>query len=108
MIRDLAAGLFILFIFTIIFIFYGRFSATKTNPDLRSAPPRQKTLEEYSYPNLKSRNYLGSPIKLERIIKEESDYESYLFSYFSENKKITGQANLPRPKSSKATENKFQ
>lgn len=52
-------------------------------------------LKKYSFGELRKRDYPGSEIKLEKIIKEEEKYTSWLFSYVSEGKRITGMANLP-------------
>ncbi|MFZ5366577.1 MAG: alpha/beta hydrolase family protein [Patescibacteria group bacterium] len=59
---------------------------------------KPKILEKYSFENLRRREYQGSEIKLEKVIKEESAYTSWLFSYLSDGKKITGMANLPKRK----------
>lgn len=53
-------------------------------------------LKEYSFEELRKRDYPGSEIKLEKIIKEEEKYTSWLFSYFSDGRRITGMANLPK------------
>jgi dipeptidyl aminopeptidase/acylaminoacyl peptidase len=53
-------------------------------------------LLQYTIPNLKSRRYAPSNIVIEKIIKEETDFISFLFSYTSNQKKITGQLNLPK------------
>jgi len=57
---------------------------------------RPKTLEKYSFENLRKREYQGSEIKLEKVIKEEEGYTSWLFSFQSDGKKVTGMANLPK------------
>jgi len=57
---------------------------------------RQGKLAAYSFPNLAKRKYSGSQIKLERVIKKEEKYTSWLFSYQSEGKRVTGMANLPQ------------
>ena len=55
-----------------------------------------KPLEKYSFENLKKRPYQGSEIKLEKIIKEEDKFTSWLFSFQSDGKKVTGMANIPK------------
>jgi dipeptidyl aminopeptidase/acylaminoacyl peptidase len=55
-----------------------------------------KPLEKYSFENLRKRPYLGSEIKLEKIIKQEEKYTSWLFSFQSDGKKVTGMLNLPK------------
>ncbi|MBU2592328.1 alpha/beta fold hydrolase [Patescibacteria group bacterium] len=62
---------------------------------------KPKPLQKYSFENLKNRDYPGSEITLEKVIKEEEKYVSWLFSYLTDNKKVTGMLNLPlTPKSS--------
>jgi len=55
-----------------------------------------KPLEKYSFENLRKREYQGSEIKLEKVIKEEEKYTSWLFSFQSDGQKVTGMANLPK------------
>ena len=62
----------------------------------QSAGWRTKLLEKYSFENLRKREYQGSEIKLEKVIKEEEGYTSWLFSFQSDGKKVTGMANLPK------------
>lgn len=57
---------------------------------------RPKTLEKYSFENLRKREYQGSEIKLEKVIKEEEKFTSWLFSFQSDGKKVTGMLNLPK------------
>lgn len=59
-------------------------------------PEKPKTLEKYSFDNLRQKVFLGSEIKLEKVIKQETTYTSYLSSFKSEGKKVTGQINLPQ------------
>ncbi len=54
-----------------------------------------KPLEKYYFENLRKQKFPGSEIKLEKIIKEEEKYTSWLFSFQSNNKKVTGMANIP-------------
>jgi uncharacterized protein len=55
-----------------------------------------KPLEEYGFESLRQKEYQGSEIKLEEIIKEEEKYTSWLFSFQTDGKKVTGMANLPK------------
>ncbi|MBI4059245.1 hypothetical protein HY404_03340 [Candidatus Microgenomates bacterium] len=57
--------------------------------------PKPTPLIQYTMENLRSRTYSGSQIVLEKVIKKEPTFTSYLFSFTSEGKKVTGQANLP-------------
>ncbi|MCX6725949.1 MAG: prolyl oligopeptidase family serine peptidase [Candidatus Shapirobacteria bacterium] len=54
-----------------------------------------KPLEKYSFENLRKREYQVSDIKLEKVLDEQSSYTSYLFSFQSDGKKVTGMANIP-------------
>lgn len=58
-------------------------------------PEKPKPLLKYSFENLRQREYQGGEIKLEKIIKKEATYTSWLFSYLSDGRKITGMANIP-------------
>ena len=53
-------------------------------------------LEKYSFENLRKRKYEGSKIELEKVIKEEEKYTSWLFSFQTDGQKVTGMANLPK------------
>jgi len=57
---------------------------------------QQKPLEKYSFENLRKRKYEGSKIELEKVIKEEEKYTSWLFSFQTDGQKVTGMANLPK------------
>jgi hypothetical protein len=56
---------------------------------------RPKVLDKYNFENLSQRQYQGSEIKLENVIKEEEKFTSWLFSFQSDGKKVTGMANIP-------------
>ena len=59
---------------------------------------QEKPLDKYNFENLRGKECQGSEIKLEKVIKEEDVYTSYLFSYQTEGKKVTGMANMPNTK----------
>lgn len=56
---------------------------------------RERPLEKYSFENLAKREYQRSELKLERVIKRETAYTSWLFSFQSDGKRVTGMANIP-------------
>lgn len=58
--------------------------------------PQPTPLTQYSFQSLKNRTYEGSEIKLERKLKEEDKYTSYIFSFTTDGKRVTGQANIPK------------
>ncbi|MCB9812988.1 MAG: hypothetical protein H6772_01145 [Pseudomonadales bacterium] len=49
----------------------------------------------YSINNLRTRTYLPSNIKIEKLISKEDKFDSYLFSYITQGKRMTGQLNIP-------------
>jgi len=65
--------------------------------------PKSYSLNKYSFEALREREFIGSQIskaccsaiKLEKVIKKEEKFTAYLFSFETEGKKVTGQANLP-------------
>ena len=57
--------------------------------------PTAKPLEKYAFENLKKRGGKPSEIKLEKELSKGPAFTSYLFSYTSEDRKITGLVNIP-------------
>lgn len=74
---------------------YWRFSPVKNVGLLIPVVLRPKTLSKYSFPNLQKAEFAGSEIKLEKVIERQNGYTSWLFSYTSDGKKITGMLNIP-------------
>lgn len=60
-----------------------------------SSPLKPRIYDPYSFESLKKRSYKGDTIKLERTLGQHDTYTSYLFSFFSDGKKISGLANIP-------------
>lgn len=56
---------------------------------------KDRSLDEFSYENLKKRAYPGGEIVLSQILGEKKKYKSYLFYFYAEGQKVSGQANLP-------------
>lgn len=54
-----------------------------------------RILDKYSFSRLQSRAYQPTKIILERVITKKPEYTAYLFSFFSDGKRVTGQLNLP-------------
>lgn len=65
------------------------------NPFVDSGELISKPLLAYSIPNLQKREYQTSKIALEKILTEEESYTSFLFSYTTLGRKMTGQINIP-------------
>ncbi len=63
------------------------------SPILKLEKP--KPLQAYSITALSQRQYQKSPLTVEKVLTQTPDYTSYLFSYTSLNKKVTGQLNVP-------------
>lgn len=57
---------------------------------------KEKPLQALSIPDLKTSQFGHSKIVLEKELLEEEDFTSYLFSYTTLNKKMTGQLNMPK------------
>lgn len=56
----------------------------------------EKPLDKYTFENLKKRQFIGNKIVLDKILKDDSLYSSYIFSFTSDGKKISGVANVPK------------
>ena len=57
--------------------------------------PSARIYEEYSIENLKNWPYRASNIDLGPLINKEKGFNAYEFSFLSDGKKVSGQANLP-------------
>ena len=55
----------------------------------------EKPLEKYSFANLRQQVFKGSEIKIDRLLTEENKFNSHLFFYEVNGKKISGQLNIP-------------
>jgi uncharacterized protein len=62
----------------------------------KSTPEKQLSLKKYRFEVLSETKFEGGEIKLEKIIAEEENYTSWLFSYSSQGKKVSGMANIPK------------
>jgi dipeptidyl aminopeptidase/acylaminoacyl peptidase len=104
----MAAKQRIIFIFIITFIFligllffgYQLFFAKNAgflNPDVREKKETimEKPLLKYSFENIKKTGGIASKIKLEKILRKNSGFTSFIFSYLSNNRKISGLLHLP-------------
>jgi dipeptidyl aminopeptidase/acylaminoacyl peptidase len=59
---------------------------------------KEKPLEKYAFDNLRRLDYHGSQIELEKVLNKESKFTSYLFTFLSDRKKVSGVANIPSKK----------
>ncbi len=77
-------------------IFTSHFNRTSlSSPFVKTPEVIEKPYTKYTIENLSKREYVSSTIYIEDILEENDTYTSYLFSYTSLNKKITGQLNIP-------------
>ncbi len=73
----------------------------KQKPELISPlSPFKKKIDysPYSFDYLQQRKYFESEIKLEKVLKEEKAFTSYLFSFSADGRRITGMVNIPEKK----------
>jgi dipeptidyl aminopeptidase/acylaminoacyl peptidase len=92
--------LFVL-ILVILSFFVGLLVLAKQKPELISplSPFKRKiNYTPYSFDYLQQREYFKSEIKLEKVLKEEKTFTSYLFSFAADGRRITGMANIPEKK----------
>ncbi len=95
--------LFLVSAANIVFFFYNISPLIKKNvlisPIGQESPsPTVKPLEKYSFENLKNRVYRASEITFDKILKQNSEFTSYLFFFESDGKKVSGLANIPNQK----------
>lgn len=69
--------------------------ASLLSPFSEQGVDKELPLRQYTIENLAKRRYQPSSIVVERVLEETDSYTSYLFSYTSLNKKISGQLNVP-------------
>jgi dipeptidyl aminopeptidase/acylaminoacyl peptidase len=62
---------------------------------LSSSLIKPKPLEKYSFDNLSQQQFSPSPIEIKELITSQTKFDSHLFSFTVEDKKVTGQANIP-------------
>lgn len=82
----------------IVFLFLGFSVFRFSSRDTFVSPLGQKAggpLERYSFENLRQHSYQAKPITIDKIIKKEINFTSYLFFYESDGKRISGLFNLP-------------
>jgi len=77
--------------------YYNKFASTVEllNPFVDNGELISKPLLAYSISNLQKREYQVNKIILEKVIAEEDNYTTLLFSYKTLGKKMTGQMNIP-------------
>ena len=67
------------------------------NPNVREKKEEavEKPLIKYSFENIKKRGGVASKIKIEKILRKNAGFTAFLFSYLSNNRKITGLLHIP-------------
>lgn len=69
---------------------------SENNPEVMgNETEKERPLLKYSFPELAQRQAQPSPIKLQRVLKKAPEFTSYVFTYESEGKKISGLINIP-------------
>ncbi|MCL5004010.1 MAG: prolyl oligopeptidase family serine peptidase [Patescibacteria group bacterium] len=53
-------------------------------------------LDQYTVNNLSRRGFFGSDFRVEKVLGENSGHTSYLFSFKTKGKKVTGMENIPK------------
>lgn len=61
--------------------------------------PSARPLDKYTFENLRKRAYQRSAITLERVIKKNVGFTTWIFSFKSDGLKVTGAADIPAGKS---------
>ncbi len=56
----------------------------------------EKKLAQYSYTALQKTTFSGSEITIDKVIKDEDSFTSYLFYYYVRGKKVSGLMNVPK------------
>lgn len=67
-----------------------------TSPFISEQKEPPRPLLDYSIAKLRQRTFVPSEIKIESMIKEEDTYSTYVFSYITLQKKMTGQLHIPK------------
>ncbi len=97
--RKLLLGIFIGILFSV-GAYYGKKAVQQYVSSLATVSPiskmLEKPLEKYSILRLSGRQYAGSQIILDAPTATTSAYTVYTFHYFSDGKKVTGVAHVPR------------
>lgn len=78
--------------------YYPRVLGKSTRQQLPLRPPDPypgSPLRKYSIQNLQNYDFQLSEIKLERVMEKKPEYTSYLFSYKTLAKRMTGQVHIP-------------
>lgn len=75
--------------------FFGDTSDLLQSPFIFQEEQKTYPYKQYSFGELRNRVYNTSQIKLEKEIKKEENFTSYVFSYSPLGKRMTGQLNIP-------------
>lgn len=70
-----------------------RFKSPLSQSDEVKMPTR--LLDEFSFDRLRKRTYQKSSILLEKVLETNNKFTSYLFSYMSDGRRVTGIVNIP-------------
>jgi uncharacterized protein len=77
------------------FYFYKNRSVEKViTPVVKNNLP--KPFDKYSYESLRKTNFSGDKIIIDKLLKDDPKFSSYLFYFFDNGKKVSGILNLPK------------
>ena len=66
------------------------------NPPQKTPALTQDKYLKYSFEALSKREFTPVPLKLEVVLKKEKSFTSFVFTYLSDGKTISGMANIPK------------
>lgn len=85
----------------LVIIAAGIFLTVTRNPNRLISPlgkpaPTEKPLKKYSFESLRGRKYQGSRITIDKILKDDDRFTSYLFFFTTGGKRVSGLMNVPK------------
>jgi uncharacterized protein len=93
----------IIFIVGVIIVAVAIFVGTKyLKPNKTVSPlgngiiPKEKKLDKYTYTALQKTTFSGSKIIIDKLVKDEENFTSYLFYFYVKDKKVSGLMNIPK------------
>lgn len=90
--------LFLLFGIGIGYLIWGRMDYSMLSPLGLGKRTRNAEIEKYSFENLRKNTFKPSKIVLQKVLREESQFTSHLFTYLFESKQVSGMINIPEEK----------
>ncbi|MFA6005636.1 MAG: alpha/beta fold hydrolase [Patescibacteria group bacterium] len=91
--KTYGVGVFVFIVLGMFYMAYNVFVPQKFLSPIGTV--RDKPLTKYTFSALKKRQYLGSEITIEKQVKSTDTFISYIFTFKSDGKKVSGLINLP-------------